>query len=497
MITSDAPMPPDLAWPAAFRYHARPMTSSSATTVKTRFAPSPTGYLHLGNVRTALFNALLARAQGGSFLLRIEDTDQERSRPEYTAALLEDLRWLGLDWDEGPEADRGAGPYAQSQRGTLYAGYYQRLEDAEQAYPCFCSPAELALSRKAQLATGQPPRYAGTCARLSAAQRAERLARGLQPTLRFRVPVNQTVTFDDLVRGPQRFASHDLGDFIIRRADGAPQFFFANAVDDALMGVTQVLRGEDHLTNTPRQLLLLEALNLPVPTYGHLALIVGSDGGPLSKRVGDLSLRALRAEGYLPQAITNYLARLGHTYADDGWLEPAQLAGGFALEHLGRSPAGYDPAQLRYWQGEAVRQAPPAELWAWLGPVVHTLVPPAQWEEFVATVRPNLRFPQDGAFWAHCCFGADDPIPDADSQALIATAGPEFFRQVLAAYDQHGAAWQPLMADLKQRTGLKGKALFLPVRAALSGVNHGPELARLLALLPATTVRRRLQTHAG
>lgn len=473
------------------------MTSSSATFIKTRFAPSPTGYLHLGNGRTALFNALLARAQGGRFLLRIEDTDQERSRPEYTAALLEDLRWLGLDWDEGPEADGGAGPYAQSQRSALYAEYYQRLESAEQVYPCFCSPAELALSRKAQLAMGQPPRYAGTCARLSAAQRRERLARGLQPTLRFRVPTDQTVAFHDLVRGPQRFASHDLGDFIIRRADGAPQFFFANAVDDALMGVTQVLRGEDHLTNTPRQLLLLQALSLPAPTYGHLALIVGADGGPLSKRVGDLSLRALRAEGYLPPAITNYLARLGHTYPEDGWLEPAQLAGGFSLEHLGRAPACYDPAQLRYWQGEAVRQVPSAQLWAWLGAATHAVTPPAQWEEFVATVRPNLRFPEDGAFWAHCCFGPDDPSLDADSQALIATVGPEFFRQALAAYDQHGAAWSPLMADLKQRTGLKGKELFLPLRAALTGVTHGPELARLLALLPAATIRRRLQAHAS
>ena len=466
-------------------------------TIKTRFAPSPTGYLHLGNVRTALFNALLARAHGGRFLLRIEDTDPERSRPDYTAALLEDLRWLGLYWDEGPEADGGAGPYAQSERSALYADYYQRLEAADQAYPCFCSSAELALSRKAQLAAGRPPRYAGVCAHLSTDQRRERLARGVSPTLRFRVPIDQTVVFDDLVRGPQRFASHDLGDFIIRRADGTPQFFFANAVDDALMGVTHLLRGEDHLTNTPRQLLLLQALGLPTPHYGHLALIVGTDGGPLSKRAGDLSVCTLRTTGYLPEAIVNYLARLGHTYPDAGWLEPAQLAGEFALAQLGRAPACYDPAQLGYWQGEAVRHVSDATLWAWMGATVQAIVPLAHWQAFVGTVRPNLRFPEDAVFWAQCCFGSEEPVPDAESQALIAAAGPVFFRHALAAYDQQGAVWSPLLEALKQRTGLKGKALFLPLRAALTGVGHGPELARLLALLPPETVRRRLRAHAG
>ncbi|MCC8999105.1 MAG: glutamate--tRNA ligase, partial [Candidatus Contendobacter sp.] len=332
-------------------------------TIKTRFAPSPTGYLHLGNVRTALFNALLSQHWGGQFLLRIEDTDQERSRPEYVAALLEDLRWLGLDWQEGPEVGGPQAPYAQSERAAIYAKYYQRLEAADQAYPCFCTPAELALSRKRQLAAGRPPRYTGTCARLSEAERRARRERGLQPTLRFQVPVAQTVEFIDRVRGPQRFASADIGDFVIRRADGAPQFFFANAVDDALMEVTHVLRGEDHLTNTPRQLLLLQALDLPAPEYGHLALIVGSDGGPLSKREGDLSLRELRAAGYLPEALLNYLARLGHSYECDSWMDPAELAAGFAPERLGRAPARYDAAQLLHWQSEAVRHTSPEQLW--------------------------------------------------------------------------------------------------------------------------------------
>lgn len=460
--------------------------------VKTRFAPSPTGYLHLGNIRTALFNALLARRWGGRFLLRIEDTDRERSRPEYVAALLEDLRWLGLDWQEGPEVGGAHGPYAQSERAAIYADYYRRLEATGQTYPCFCTPAELALSRKAQQAAGRPPRYAGPCARLSEAERRERLERGLQPTLRFRAPVGRVVEFIDRVRGPQRFASGDIGDFVIRRADGAPQFFFANAVDDALMGITHVLRGEDHLTNTPRQLLLLEALGLPAPEYGHLALIVGADGGPLSKREGDLSLRELRAAGYLPEALLNYLARLGHAYDRDEWLEPAELAAGFSPDHLGRAPARYDEVQLLHWQSEAVRRAGPERLWDWMGAAVHEQVSPDSRDDFIATVRPNIRFPADAAFWAERLFGAE-LIPSAAGRAAIAAAGPQFFAHALAAYAERGAAYQPLVEDLKRRTGLKGKHLFMPLRAALTGEIHGPELPRVLDLMAPATVRHRLQ----
>ena len=460
--------------------------------VKTRFAPSPTGYLHLGNVRTALFNTFLARRRGGQFLLRIEDTDRERSRPEYVAALLEDLHWLGLDWQEGPEVGGARGPYAQSERAAIYADYYQRLETTGQAYPCFCTPAELALSRKAQLSAGRPPRYAGTCARLSEAERCARLERGLQPTLRFRVPAGRTVEFTDRVRGLQRFASDDIGDFVIRRADGTPQFFFANAVDDALMGITHVLRGEDHLANTPRQLLLLEALELPAPEYGHLALIIGADGGPLSKREGDLSLRELRAAGYLPEALLNYLARLGHVYDRDEWLEPAELAAGFALEHLGRASARYDAAQLLHWQSEAVRRMDPDRLWLWMGTTVPQYVAPDSRDDFIATVRPNIRFPADAAFWAERLFNADLTL-SAESRAVIVAAGSAFFTHALAAYAQHGAAYPRLVEDLKRRTGLKGKHLFMPLRAALTGETHGPELDRVLDLMAPERVRRRLQ----
>lgn len=460
--------------------------------IKTRFAPSPTGFLHLGNVRTALFSALLARRWQGIFLLRIEDTDRERSRAEYVDALLDDLRWLGLQWQEGPERGGPQAPYAQSEREAIYEEYYGQLEDTGRIYPCFCTPTELTVSRKAQLAAGRPPRYSGTCARLSPADRRARLERGLSPSLRFQVPNGQTVEFTDLVRGPQRFASDDIGDFVIRRADGTPQFFFANAVDDALMGVTHVLRGEDHLTNTPRQVLLLEALGLPVPHYGHLALIVGSDGGPLSKRSGDLSVRELRAQGYLPEVLLNYLARLGHSYEQDTWLNVNELAAGFSPDHLGRAPARFDEAHLLHWQAEGVQRATYEQLWDWVGTGVRDQVPEEVTEAFIATVRPNIRFPADALFWAERFFGVE-LARSVESETAITAAGSGFFGHALAAYDQYGADYPALTANLRERTGLKGKPLFMPLRAAMTGETHGPELARILALLPAETIRRRLQ----
>ncbi|MEE4380139.1 MAG: glutamate--tRNA ligase [Candidatus Competibacteraceae bacterium] len=463
---------------------------TNSTVVKTRFAPSPTGHIHLGNARTALFNALLAFKHSGIFLLRIEDTDQERSQDVYVRDLLEDLRWLGLDWQEGPEREGESGPYFQSARDVVYERYYQELESKALVYPCFCSPTELALSRKAQLTAGRPPRYSGTCARLNEAEREVRRERGIQPTLRFRVPTGQIVEFEDLVRGPQRFQTDDIGDFIIRRADGSAQFFFTNAVDDALMAVTHVLRGEDHLTNTPRQLLLLQALDLPIPHYGHISLLVGNDGSPLSKRHGSRSLRQLRAAGYLPEALNNYMARLGHTYTQDGWMSAKELAAEFNPERLSRAPARYDEAQLLHWQTEAVHRAEAAELWEWMGQSVHERVPETARQDFITTVRPNIHFPAEAQEWAQRLFGNDLHVSE-DAQAVIVAAPNGFFENALAAYEKHGSAYKDLVDEIKKMSGVKGKALFMPLRAALTGLTHGPELARMLALIPADSVRQR------
>lgn len=462
-------------------------------TIKTRFAPSPTGLMHLGNARTALFNALYAYHCGGTFLLRIEDTDLERSQTKYVQQLMDDLQWLGLDWQEGPQTTAEASiSYYQSERGETYAKYYAQLEQQAQVYPCFCTPQELALSRKLQRAAGQAPRYAGTCAHLSKAEVTAKLSQGIQPTLRFRVPRGQSIDFNDLVKGNQHFLSDDLGDFIIRRADQTPAFFFCNAVDDALMGITHVFRGEDHLTNTPRQMLILQALSLPIPQYGHISLILGHDGTPLSKRNGSQSIQELRTNGWLPAAVLNYLARLGHTYTEEGYLSLQQLAKRFAIDRLGRAPAHFDEQQLRHWQQVVVLQTQPIELWTWMGKAVHDWVP-ANWQtEFVTAIRPNIIYPQDALHWAKILFS--DPLTlQAEAQTIIAQAGNNFFAAALTALETAQGNYQELVKQLKQLTGTKGKSLFMPLRAALTGETHGPEMAYLLPMMGVERARKRLQ----
>ncbi len=468
------------------------MRAMNSPAVKTRFAPSPTGLIHVGNVRTALFNALYARHGHGVFLLRIEDTDLERSRDEHTIALMEDLRWLGLDWQEGPAVGGEHGPYAQSQRDEIYQRYFALLEDEGLAYPCFCSQRELDLSRKTQLASGRPPRYAGTCARLNPEERQKRLDKGIQPTLRFRVLDGDVVRFEDLVRGPQSFATDDIGDFVIRRSEGnSAAFFFSNAIDDALMGVTHVLRGEDHLTNTPRQILLQRALSLPTPHYGHISMIVGSDGTPLSKRSGSRSVRELREIGYLPLAVVNYLARLGHHYENNAYMAWDELAKDFDLPKLGRSPARYDGAQLDYYQRQAVQHADSKTLWQWMGEAVHALVPAAQRDDFVAAVRGNIMLPGEALHWARVLFAATLAL-QGEAQAVVTQAGPDFFAAAAAAHAAHPADYAAMVERLKRDSGAKGKNLFKPLRAALTGELDGPELAPLLTLMGAERARARL-----
>ncbi|MGQ0657576.1 MAG: glutamate--tRNA ligase [Chromatiales bacterium] len=466
----------------------------SGEPIKTRFAPSPTGAMHLGNARTALFSYLLARKLGGTFLLRIEDTDTARNSEAYSKAILDDLAWLGLAWDEGPECDGGHGPYRQSERGAIYEELYRRLAEQGLTYPCFCSPEVLAMQRKTQLAAGRPPRYAGTCANLTDAEVREKQTQGLTPTLRFRVPPGRTLESEDMVHGGQRFATDDIGDFIIRRADGSAAFFFCNAIDDALMNVTHVLRGEDHLTNTPRQLLLLEALGFDAPAYGHVSLIVGRDGAPLSKRHGSASVEDLRARGLLPAAVNNTLARLGHYYESPRYMTLEQLASGFDTRHLGTASAHFDEKQLQHWQREAVLHADAATLWQWFGADVQALVPAAERETFVRAIRGNVLAPQDGSEWSHILY-ADDFPPAVEADAAIAQTEQTFFAGAVQAVDECGADYGAFIERLKTLTPLRGKALFQPLRAVLTGRLDGPELASLFPLLGKERIRRRLERH--
>jgi nondiscriminating glutamyl-tRNA synthetase len=462
----------------------------------TRYAPSPTGRMHLGNARTALFSYLLARNRGGRFVLRVEDTDAERGSEAHLASQLEDLRWLGLDWDGGPDIEDALGPYRQSERGALYETHYARLAAAGSTYPCYCSPTELEVSRRTQLAAGLPPRYPGTCRGLGAADHERLQAAGRRPTLRFRVPTGRRVVFDDLVRGPQEFSTDDIGDFVVRRADGVPIFFFCNALDDSLMGVSHVLRGEDHLTNTPRQLLLLEALGLARPAYGHLPMLLGADGAPLSKRRGSASVSDLREAGFLPGAVTNYLLRLGHAGAPDDWVDPAEQPAAFALDKVGRAPAHFDEVQLHHWQREAVKRLEPQALEDWLAPVLPAGLDPQQRRLLGATVSHNVIFPADALPWVDVLFGE---LPPAAGQLedVIRQAGPGFFAAALDALAVTGKDLKALARELKARTGRKGAALYMPLRVALTGRHDGPELGPLLAALPDSTIRDRLAALAG
>lgn len=450
--------------------------------LKLRFCPSPTGLIHLGNARTALFNALYAKGHEGILLLRIEDTDEARSKEEFTNSLKEDLQWLGIFWQEGPEVRGEQGPYWQSQRQDIYDAYYDQLKATHQVYPCFCSEETLAITRKAQMASGQPPRYPGTCTALSEKEINEKISRGFKPVLRFRIPKDEVVEFQDLVKGPQQFRTKDMGDFIIRRQDGTAPFMYCNAVDDALMEVTHVLRGEDHLTNTPRQILILKALGFPIPLYGHISLILGSDNSPLSKRNGSRSVSQLRQEGFRPEALQNYMARLGHYYKNTDFLTFEALAEAFDFQYLSSSPAKYNEEQLIYWQKEAVAHLTEEAFSQWIKPFIEGKVPSQKEALFLQALRGNVVFPTDAVRWAELLFSKERVFQETH-QVILKAAGKEFFQFALHHWETSEGNFKHLTTGLQTSLNLKGKALFQPLRLAMTGALDGPEFEVLVGLL--------------
>ncbi len=305
--------------------------------------------------------------------------------------------------------------------------YFEALEGQGIAYPCFCTPLELEVSRRAQLGAGRPPRYAGTCRDLSPEQRRAKQAQGLTASLRFRVPCGRRIEFVDLVHGPQSFLSDDIGDFIVRRGDGTAAFFFSNAVDDACMGVTHVLRGEDHLANTPRQLLILEALGLRAPSYGHVSLILGPDGAPLSKRHGATSVREYRDSGYRAEALVNHLFRLGHSSGEHGLLDLEAMARAFDPAHLGRAAAHFDQQQLLVWQKEAAHHLAADEARAWLAGALPAGLDESAARAFIAAILPNVVLPEDAQPWARIVFGPP-PALEPEGEQIVRKAGERLLR---------------------------------------------------------------------
>ena len=478
--------------------------------MRVRFAPSPTGKLHVGNARTALFNWLLARGQGGTFVLRIEDTDVERSTPESEAAIISDIRWLGLDWDEGPEVGGAYGPYRQSERAELYNRYAQQLVDRGRAYPCFCSREQLEADRTQALAEGRPARYVGRCAHLSKAEAAERIAAGAKPALRFRIPENHEVRFVDAVRGEVRFHTDVIGDPIIVRGEGVPAYNFAVVVDDALMGITHVIRGEDHISNTPRQILLYEALGFTAPAFAHLALVMGPDHTPLSKRHGATSVGEFRSKGYLPEALVNYLALIGWSPGHDEEVLPIEeMARRFSLDHVGVSAGVFDEEKLAWVNRHYLRAADPARLANLTLPYFEAagiaLTPDANGLSFLASVMPIAsgsvdRLDQVPARLSLLfAFSADAALADETIRAEMILPGARAVTTALA--DELAAAprldrerFRAAANAVKAKTGQKGKALFHPIRVALTGKADGPELD---LLVPAIDRGADLPSSAG
>lgn len=470
---------------------------------KTRFAPSPTGFMHFGNARTALFNYLYAKHLGGSCLLRIEDTDKLRSEETFVTGILEDLAWMDIGWEGDP--NHGHQPYRQSMRDADYQFYYDKLADLSRVYDCFCTEQELAISRKAQLNSGRPPRYAGTCRHLTDKEREMKrevlAAKGLQPALRFLVKPGETFIFEDMIKGPQKFLSDDIGDFIIRRGTGGAAFFFCNAIDDALMGVTHALRGEDHLSNTPRQLMILETLGLRCPQYGHFPTILGQDGGKLAKRNGSRSIQDLREEGYHPLGILNYMARLGHHYTSHDFLSLEQLGEHFHLKHISLSPARFDDTQLDFWQKEAMHKMPPSEFFDF---VQCELKDKPQWQAmtkafdaraFAALIQPNILFPKNQTLdWIRDLCGEQVNLTEEVKQAIL-EGGADLFDSAikhLKASPGH-LNYSEWIKKIQADTGIKGKKLFMAIRAALTRRLSGPELDKVLTFLGTQRAIERLE----
>ncbi len=459
---------------------------------KTRFCPSPTGFLHLGNLRTSLFSLLMARKSKGTFLLRIEDTDLERSKKEFSEAICADLKWMGFEWDEGPEVGGKEKSYYQSQRINLYEEFYDKLLELDLIYPCFTSEEELKIIRRNQIAAGQPPRYTGVWSQASDEEVQEELNKGNKPVYRFRIPKKETITFLDLVKGEQTFSTDDLDDFIVRKKDSSPTFMFANAIDDSLMGVDLVLRGDDHLSNTPRQIALLDSLNLSLPKYAHVSLFTGSDGAPLSKRNGSLSVSDLREMGFLPIAVTNYLSRVGHNINDNDLKTKKELADLFETKNISSSPSKFDSDQLLFWQKKAVDNLTIEECTSWLSGNLDDLPSTVQERSFIELIKENINFPNEAKDYVNNLF-INSLSGNEENLKIIKSAGQEFFILALEVVTEGISDWKQTSKDIEIRTGKKGKELFMPLRVAITRQTRGPELDKVIELIGLKRVIERLK----
>ncbi|MBW2091068.1 MAG: glutamate--tRNA ligase [Deltaproteobacteria bacterium] len=456
--------------------------------IRTRFPPSPTGYLHIGSARTALFNWLLARSKGGSFILRIEDTDFQRSTDEATKAVLESLAWLGLDWDEGP--------YYQSERIPIYLEYIRKLLDSGRAYYCHCTPEELDDRRKEAFKQGGKPKYDGKC-------RGKGLGPATGAVVRFQGPQTGTTGWTDLIKGPIEIDNEELDDLIILRSDGIPTYNFAVVVDDLTMGITHVIRGDDHVNNTPRQILLYQALDAVPPEFGHMPLTLGTDKTRLSKRHGATSVLAYREMGYLPEAFLNYLVRLGWSYGDQEIFSRDELIEKFSLENVGRSAGIFDMEKLNWLNAHYIKESDPVRLAELLMPFIEQkgLTRPDKdyLAQAVTTLQPRAKTLAEMADSAEF-YLIDDKNLEYDPKAAKKFLKPEIapiLSDLIARLEDMEVFTEEdlefVFRNLSEAHGLKLGKIAQPVRVALTGRTASPGLFEVMNILGKDRVFARLK----
>ncbi|MFH1075145.1 MAG: glutamate--tRNA ligase [Candidatus Firestonebacteria bacterium] len=473
-------------------------------TTRVRFAPSPTGYMHIGNARTALFNYLFAKKTGGIFVLRIEDTDRERSTPEAVKVIVDSLEWLGLDWDEGyfgADNEKGDfGPYTQMKRLVRYNKYLDKLLKEKKAYYCFCSQEEVEVERQKSVKAGTPYKYSGKCRSLTEQEIQEKLARKERFVVRFQVAENVLVKFTDLVRGPVEFNTKEIGDFVIARSDGVPIYNFAVVIDDHLMKITHVIRGEDHLSNTPRQVLLYQAFGFSLPEFAHLSMILGADRSKLSKRHGETSLLAYRDKGFLPEAVFNYMSLLGW-YPKDGVeiRTKEEIFKNFDIKDVGHSGSIFDEKKLIWMNHEYIMKLPEEVYLKYALPYLSGIEKSEEWKKDVLLkiktgVKSFSQIPELASVFTEAK-AVDQKAVNVWSGINNATVTINAFIEVLKANEITKENCKALIAEAGKKSGVKGKDLFMPIRIAITGAEHGEELANVLPALGSAECIKRMEDN--